>query len=137
MKEKQFHFNFFRLLVQNKVKNVASYLVTAPSFWKSHGHFITVSFSIKPGDQTNETESPNLVNNNKSDRQDSKRWVPKLFFLSIRCSEKFQTEWVTNWSKTTEIKELQGGSFNFSAEVLPSQNVNLKSEIGIVKLKVK
>ena len=73
MKEKQFHFNFFRLLVQNKVKNVASYLVTAPSFWKSHGHFITVSFSIKPGDQTNETESPNLVNNNKSDRQDSER----------------------------------------------------------------
>ena len=40
-----------------------------------------VSFSIKPGDQTNETESPNLVNNNKSDRQNSK--VSTKAFLSV------------------------------------------------------
>ena len=48
-----------------------------------------VKFSIKPGDQTNETESPNVVNNNKSDRQN-------LFFLSIGSSEKFQTKGVAN-----------------------------------------
>ena len=29
---------------------------------KSHGHFMMVSFSIKPVDQIDETESPNLVN---------------------------------------------------------------------------
>ena len=31
-------------------------------FWKSHGHFMMVSFSINPGNESNETESPNLVN---------------------------------------------------------------------------
>ena len=30
--------------------------------WKSHGHFMMVSFSIKPVDQIDEAESPNLVN---------------------------------------------------------------------------
>ena len=40
-------------------KNRASWLGTA-LFWKSLGQM--VRFSIKPDDQTDETESPNLVN---------------------------------------------------------------------------
>ena len=52
--------------IQNKVKNVATWL-PVPTFWKSHGHFIMVSFSIKPGDQTDETESPNLNLVNKTE----------------------------------------------------------------------
>ena len=31
-------------------------------FWKSHGHFMMMSLSIGPGDQTDITESSNLVN---------------------------------------------------------------------------
>ena len=31
-------------------------------FWKSHGHFMMMSFSIRPGDQTDTAESSNLVN---------------------------------------------------------------------------
>ena len=50
------------------VKNVATWL-PAPTFWKSHGHFIIVSFSIKPGDQTDETESPDLVNKTELNHQ--------------------------------------------------------------------
>ena len=53
------NFSDSRPLVQNKVKNVASYLaiwLAVPTFWKSHGYFIMLSFSIKPLDQTNETE---------------------------------------------------------------------------------
>ena len=49
-----------------------------------------VSFSIKPGNQIDETESSNLVNKFAN-------LVDKLFFLlAISCSEKFQMEGVTN-----------------------------------------
>ena len=40
-----------------------------------------VKFSIKPGDETDETESPNLVNKTGL----TKRWVPtKAFSISIK-----------------------------------------------------
>ena len=39
-----------------------------------------VKFSIKPGDQTGETESPNLVNKTGL----AKRKIPKFFFISIK-----------------------------------------------------
>ena len=52
-----------------------------------------VSFSIKPGDQTDETESPNLNLVNKTEL------------------------------KQQEIKELLAGSYKFLAKVLPSQNL--------------
>ena len=51
-----------------------------------------VSFSIKPGDQTDEAESPNLVNKTEL----KSKYLPKPFFLSIRYFEKFLTEVVTN-----------------------------------------
>ena len=47
-----------------------------------------MSFSVKPGDKTDETESPNLVNKTELKGE----YLPKLFFLSTRCSEKFLTE---------------------------------------------
>ena len=50
-----------------------------------------MSFSVKPGDKTDETESPNLVNKTELKGE----YLPKLFFLSTRCSEKFLTEGVT------------------------------------------
>ena len=51
-----------------------------------------VSLSIKPGDQTNETESPNLISKAELTGE-----VPKLFFfLYLMCSEKFQMEGETN-----------------------------------------
>ena len=59
------NFLSFSLLGKTKVKKkrmylcVASWLSTA-LFWKSLGQI--VRFSIKSGDQTDETESPNLVN---------------------------------------------------------------------------
>ena len=52
IKAKQFHFKisfFFRLLGKIKVK-------------KNVGRYLAVRFSIKPGDQTDETETPNLIN---------------------------------------------------------------------------
>ena len=59
-----------------------------------------VSFSIKPGNQNDETESPNLVNKLAN-------MVNKLFFLlAISCSEKFQMEGVLTDLKQQEIKEL-------------------------------
>ena len=51
-----------------------------------------VSFSIKPGDQTDETESPNLVNKTELKTE----YLPKPYFLSIRYFEKFLMERVTN-----------------------------------------
>ena len=50
-----------------------------------------MSFSVKPGDKTDETESPNLVNKTELKGE----YLPKLFFLSTRCSEKFLMEGVT------------------------------------------
>ena len=63
-----------------------------------------VSFSIKPGDQTDETESPNLVN--KTVGTQSQRYQSFSFFLYIyiRCSEKFQTEGLLTDLKHREIK---------------------------------
>ena len=59
-----------------------------------------VSFSIKPGNQNDETENPNLVNKFAN-------MVNKLFFLlAISCSEKFQMEGVLTDLKQQEIKEL-------------------------------
>ena len=60
-----------------------------------------VSFSIKPGDQTDEAESPNFVNKTEL----KSKYLPKPFFLSIRYFEKFLTEGVTNWFKTTRNKK--------------------------------
>ena len=73
-----------------------------------------MSFLIKPSDQTDETESPNL------DNKTELKGVPKLFFHSVRCSEKFQMEGLLTDLQQQEIKELLAGSFNFSTEVLPS-----------------
>ena len=64
--------------------------LAVPTLRKSHGHFIKVSFSIKPGDQTGETESPNLVNKTVLKGEYTKA------FLSIRYSEIFQVKRVTN-----------------------------------------
>ena len=99
IKAKQFHFKFFwfRLLVQNKVKNVATSLLYLP-----FGNHIVISLwwvfqsnqVIKPMKLKVQTWLTNIT----------QRWVPKLFFLSIRCSKKFQTEGVTNWSKKTRNK---------------------------------
>ena len=64
----QLHFKFFwfRLLVQPNQSQECSYLASC-TFWKSHGHFIMVSFSIKPGDQTDEIQTPNLNLVNKTE----------------------------------------------------------------------
>ena len=85
------------------------------TFRKLHGHFIMVSFSIKPGDQTNETESPNLVNETELKGEYQSFSFFYRFSYSIRCSEKFQMEGVINFSKTTRNKR--------TARVLLSQNL--------------
>ena len=89
-----------------------------------------VSFSTKPGDQTDKTDSPNLVNKTELTAVSTKAF---LSFYSISCSEKFQIEEVANWSKATRNKRSASWIYDFSAEVLPALS---KLEIGIVKLKL-
>ena len=62
-----------------------------------------VSFSIKPGDQTDETESPNLVN--KTVGTQSQRYQSFPFFLYMyKVFWEIANGGVTNWSKTSRNK---------------------------------
>ena len=93
-----------------------------------------VSFSIKPGDETDQTEPPNLLT--------KQNWTvsTKLFFLqnftltqlSLRLGlgtlaslSRFRplTRVLLTDLNQQEIKELLAGFYSFSTEVLPSQNV--------------
>ena len=51
-----------------------------------------VSFSIKPGDQNDEIESPNLVRKTEELTDE----YQSFFLLSRRCFEKFKMEGVAN-----------------------------------------
>ena len=123
--------------------------LAVPTFWKSHGHglFMMVSFSIKPGQQTDETEYPNLVT-----KQNSK--VSIKAFLSAKLywypnSTQARTRYFTLVTLSTfrplrrgsqtdlkqqEIKELLAGSYR---QLFNKSAVFSKLEIGIVKLKLK
>ena len=87
-----------------------------------------VSFSIKPGDQTDETEIPNLVNKTELTGEYQSFSFYKVFWETSNGGG------YSSHLKQQEIKELLAGSYNFLAEVLPAFS---KLEIGIVKLKVK
>ena len=87
-----------------------------------------VSSSIKPGDQTDETESPNLVNKTELTGEYQSFSFYKVFWETSNGGG------YSSHLKQQEIKELLAGSYNFLAEVLPAFS---KLEIGIVKLKVK
>ena len=77
-----------------------------------------VSSSIKPGDQTDETESPNLNLVNKTELKGEYQSSFYKVFWEISNGGDVLTD-----LKQEEIKELLAGSYNFSAEMLPSQNL--------------
>ena len=54
------NFPLFQASQQNESQEECGLLWNRHCFWKSHGQM--VGSSINPGDQTDETESPNLVN---------------------------------------------------------------------------
>ena len=99
---------------RSKQRQECSYLACSNylseiTWWFHYGEFFNQTRWIKPMKLKVQTWLTKQ-NSKVSTKQ------PKLFFLlAMRCSEKFQMEGATNWSKTTRNKR--------TARVLPSQNL--------------
>ena len=115
---------------------LASQLACCTYLLEINSHFIMVSFSIKPSDQTNETESPNLVNN-KTNRQTELKGEYQsysFFCKQVRkwCSEKFQTEgWIVKLKVT--VKQEFSFSFKYSLLILVDIQASLILILSIKK----